>query len=431
MSSRECVTRAVFFVLRLRAATFGAMRARGLLLVLLTLGCGSAPSPRPPDAHAAAPQASTAVPPDAGPAPVEPPSAPDSLRSSAVSAPAAGEMVPIPAGTLHVGSAPGTPWRQARDEADLVPVELPAFRIDRLPYPNDPSRPPTVGVTQPQAAQLCEAEGKRLCSELEWERACKGPSPDRPYPTGNTLDLDACRADPAACASPEGVLQLGAVGGEWTASPGNRGLDARTRVFRGAAPDPDRLHRHRCAARRAADPATQSPNLGFRCCAGPELTATYPTERAWPRFRRIELGAERIRAVLRAVPELASWADEFTPETDETMMRAVEAGDGVEALHGWELTGGALQWSPAPGERIWVLSGRSGDDALLAALYPLPDGTFRHGSSFILRGEATPIAVAFTPPSRGELLWSCRWGRLGEGGAITLREDGTVTVQHR
>ncbi len=349
----------------------------------------------------------------------------------AAAPPSPGEMVSIPASTLQVGSAPGTPWRQARDEADLVPVTLPAFRIDRLPYPNDPEEPPTVNVTQTEAAALCAEAGKRLCSELEWERACKGSEADRLFPTGSSLDLETCRADTTACASPEGVLQLGVIGGEWTSSPGNRGLDARTRIFRGAAPDHEQLHRHRCAARRAAAPTTQSPHLTFRCCAGPVPEASYPTERPLPRFRPLDESVERIRETLRQVPELAAWADDFAPETLETMTRAVEAGEGVPGLRGWQLAGGVLQWSPGPGERVWVLSGRSGSDAILAVLYPNHDGTFRHGSSFILRDEPTPIAVAFTPPSRQELLWSSCWGCLGEGGAIVLREDGTVTIQHR
>lgn len=406
------------------------MRARGFLLLVLALGCGSPPTRPAPDAGPGTAATEPAPRPlDAGaPAPAPPATAPD---PAPITPPVAGEMVSVPAGTLRVGSAPGTPWRQARDEADQIPVELPAFRIDRLPYPNDPAQPPTVGVTHAEAANLCAEEGKRLCSELEWERACKGTDPDRAFPTGDSLDLDACRRDPMACASPEGVLQLGTLGGEWTSSPGNRGLDARTRIFRGAAPDGEQVHRHRCAARRAADPTTRSPHLGFRCCAGPESEVTYPTERSVARFRRLDESPERVRGVLRSVPELAAWADEFILETPDTMMRAVEAGDGVAGLRGWELAGGLLQWSPGPGERVWVVSGRSGPDAILAVLYPNHDGTFRHGASFILRDEATPIAVAFTPPSRQELLWSARWGSLGEGGAIVLREDGTVTIQHR
>ncbi|MEM9071500.1 MAG: SUMF1/EgtB/PvdO family nonheme iron enzyme, partial [Myxococcota bacterium] len=339
----------------------------------------------------------------------------------------AGAMVSIPAGPFLAGSAPGVPWRRARDEADLVEVSLGAFRIDRLPYPNDPDQSPRTHVTANEAAALCDAEGKRLCSELEWERACKGGNAERLFPTGPNLDLETCAN--SACASPEDVLRMGVLAGEWTASSGNRGLEASTRIFRGAAPDAELLHRHRCAARRAAEPATLSANLGFRCCAGPVQTATYPEERDPARFRRMTPSQDELRAMLRSIPELAPWADDFVHEDAESMARALQDDDAD--LRGWELTGGPLRWSPRTGDVAWVLAGRSRGDALVAVLYTLPDGSFRHASSFVLRGENTPIAVAFTPPSRGELLWSPCWGCLGEGGAIRLREDGALTVSHR
>lgn len=46
--------------------------------------------------------------------------------------------------------------------------------IDRFEFPNVPCAYPVVWVRAREAAQLCEAEGKRLCDAHEWEGACAG-----------------------------------------------------------------------------------------------------------------------------------------------------------------------------------------------------------------------------------------------------------------
>lgn len=340
----------------------------------------------------------------------------------------AGQSIAIPAGPFQVGSATGSPHREPRDEADLIEVNLEAFRIDRLPYPNDPDQPMHTRVSRAEAAQLCELRDQRLCTELEWERACKGDDAARIFATGDAFDPAQC-SNPMDCASPEGVLMMGARAGEWTASDGNRGLDASTAIFRGAAVDPEAVHRHRCASRRTALPGTRSPNLGFRCCSGPEQTASYPTERNRARFRKLTPSTDEVRQWLSEVPELERFAEGFVPFDEETMQRAVDRGQ--EGLRGWELTGGVIAWSPGPGEQARVIAGRTGTDSLVAVLYVLPDGSLQHASSFVLQGENVPIAVAFTPPSHEELLWSACWGCLGEGGTITRREDNTLAILHR
>jgi sulfatase modifying factor 1 len=73
-----------------------------------------------------------------------------------------------------------------------VALQVPAFRMDRLPYPNDPAQPPRTQVTRPQAEALCAERQQRLCDELEWERACKGDSV-LDYVTGERFDATACR----------------------------------------------------------------------------------------------------------------------------------------------------------------------------------------------------------------------------------------------
>src|SRR5690349_1560554 len=101
--------------------------------------------------------------------PVVPPRAPTPTATPAPVAVPAGEEIAVPAGTHAAGSMPGTLGRDPGSEADLIAVDVPAFSIDRLPYPNDPSLPARTGVDRTEAARLCDADGKRLCEELEWE----------------------------------------------------------------------------------------------------------------------------------------------------------------------------------------------------------------------------------------------------------------------
>jgi formylglycine-generating enzyme required for sulfatase activity len=46
--------------------------------------------------------------------------------------------------------------------------------IDQFEYPDIPCEYPVVWVRAREAAELCEAEGKRLCDAHEWEGACAG-----------------------------------------------------------------------------------------------------------------------------------------------------------------------------------------------------------------------------------------------------------------
>ena len=351
------------------------------------------------------------------------------VTKQAATQPTIPDMITIPAGEFRVGSAPTTSWRRARDEADLQPVRLEAFSIDRLPYPNDPTKEPRTNVSFAQATDLCAQEGKRLCSELEWERACKGTNAERLFPSGAHLSLEECDNDIHACESPEHVLQMGILFGEWTMSPGTRGLSPETRIFRGSEPRPEELHRHRCAARRAAIPTTESPYLGFRCCSGPQQNAQYPDESQAPRFRRLNIEIEEVRAMLRNVPDLRELADAFVLEDEESMAATVTRSGG--SLRGWELAGGILQWSPRAGDSTWVITGRSHGHSILVIFYRLADETFLHGQSLLLLEEDSSIAVAFTPPSRHEIQWSSCWGCPGEGGTISLQEDGTLAILYR
>ncbi|MGD0528913.1 MAG: SUMF1/EgtB/PvdO family nonheme iron enzyme, partial [Polyangiaceae bacterium] len=144
-------------------------------------------------------------------------------------------MVWIPTGVLHAGSELEEVPRVADTELAGLEVPLGGFYIDVLPWPNEAGAIPTTNVSREEAARLCDGKGKRLCSELEWERACKGPDNLR-YEYGASYDAKACVAgiaadvsarhpsgDKAACRSGFGVREMHGGAWEWTDSPWNRG----------------------------------------------------------------------------------------------------------------------------------------------------------------------------------------------------------------
>ena len=84
-------------------------------------------------------------------------------------------MVWIPNGPLVAGTPEGSLPRISDEEMPGEQVILRAYYIDVFPYPNEEGAIPLTNVSQEAALAMCAARSKRLCSELEWERACKGP----------------------------------------------------------------------------------------------------------------------------------------------------------------------------------------------------------------------------------------------------------------
>ncbi|MBC7171954.1 MAG: SUMF1/EgtB/PvdO family nonheme iron enzyme, partial [Polyangiaceae bacterium] len=300
----------------------------------------------------------------------------------------------IASGTVRAGSLPGSAGRDPALEADAVPVELPAFAIDRRPFPNREGLPPRAGATLSEAEALCRHEGKRLCTELEWERACEGDD-DREYPSGATFDRDLCLAEPASCATSFGVLALGIEHAEWTASG----------VVRGSASA--NASAHRCAARAPLAPSSRSSAVAFRCCTGEAHGTPYPTEPERPGFREIAVPLAEQRAALESTPELARFAASFEPFT-EGDVSAVFSRGGVEPVlaEGVRRAHEVIEWSPRAGELAWIVTGRSGRDSLIAVLYPLAGGGFRHAASMILEGDPLSVLVTYAAGNRSALSWT-------------------------
>lgn len=179
-------------------------------------------------------------------------------------------MRSVSAGAFKMGTAPGDPM-MGFDEKALSSVSLEAYCIDTYEYPNKKGVSPTTNIGIADAKRLCEAQGKRLCSEAEWERACKGPGGAK-WPYGSTFDSDTCNTEDdvgdarslspsgrfARCRSGYGVADLSGNVAEWTSD----------RIIKGgsfASSD----YAVRCSARKNGASFSKSSEVGFRCCADP------------------------------------------------------------------------------------------------------------------------------------------------------------------
>ncbi|HNS99109.1 MAG TPA: SUMF1/EgtB/PvdO family nonheme iron enzyme [Polyangiaceae bacterium] len=339
-----------------------------------------------------------------------------------------GQKVDIPSGAFLSGSTPGDRGRDASLEPALVKVELGAYSIDRLPYPNDPSMEPRTGVTRREAEQLCAERKQRLCTELEWERACKGPE-ENAYSTGQGWD-GACEKQPQACASGFDVVGMGTIR-EWTSSDwdvgdGESKTSAVLRGGRKGVADTE----HRCARRELADAQAQGMDLGFRCCGGAANAARVSKPPTLPTFRRAKLDASQVASMLRTVPQLADLGEvKFFQEPDD-VNRVVARGDA--GRQGNTLTTSPLLWSPALGEELLVMAGLGASgSSFIAAFHRLPDDRYRIASTFVLKNDPGPIVLGFNGWVKNRLTWSSCWGCIGEEGLIVHRDQGRIVIEQR
>lgn len=229
--------------------------------------------------------------------------------------------------------------------------EIEGFFIDEFPFPNEEGAIPRTGVTQEQAAQLCSQVGKRLCTELEWERACKGPDNTR-YEYGDAYRAEACgtggspRLVPSGyrigCVSKFGVRDLHGGIWEWTSSEWGRDTNAGRVAIRGGNDVEGELV-GRCANARAQTPDEVGGELGFRCCQGPANPA------------KVELVVERgpVLKLRGQVPkEFARLLEQSLPKEVDTQMKKRGL---FQILRMWD-------WRPAGNEHLIVAAGCAGKD---------------------------------------------------------------------
>lgn len=254
-------------------------------------------------------------------------------------------MVWIPAGVLRAGTPVGTVPRIAAEELPGTEIALGGFYIDVLPYPDEAGAIPTVNVTREDAAHLCETRGKRLCTELEWERACKGPD-NTMYEYGDTYRPSVCDTGVAvelaakrpsgerqACKSGFGAVDMHGGAWEWTDSTWGRGSSRELGVLRGGNNAAAGELVARCSNALARAPASKAPTMSLRCCAGPRNAATVDlTLATGPSLERSMKTAEF------TAPLLASAAARWTGDTT------------FQFVHAWT-------WHPVANEELIVASG--------------------------------------------------------------------------
>ncbi len=342
-------------------------------------------------------------------------------------APLADEQIEIRGGAFKAGSVPGSEGRHPELEPRRYEVELGPYRIDRLPYPNDPSKPPLTGVTRKQARQLCAKRGARLCTELEWERACKGPESDD-YSSGKLWD-PRCAQQPRSCASGFDVVAMGAALREWTASDVNPTVKggasgAAVRGAAAAAPGPA----HRCAARHAVDPDKSDEDLGFRCCKGAPNAAAVKEPKLGDVFKKTHLGVERLQKLLASDPHTA-WVAKNVKFFREPDAAHTVVARGPGDTMGFNFTVLPLIWHPVPGAEYLLVTARSGKaTSFVVAYYVLGKDRYKLASSFIMKDEAGPVAFAYSDSIRPRAHFSSCWGCPGETGKVLFRDPDSVVI---
>jgi hypothetical protein len=253
-------------------------------------------------------------------------------------------MAFIPPGTLRVGTPADRAPRVADEEPAGQPVEMGGYYMDLLPYPNEAGAIPTTNVTRDEAEQLCAGKGKRLCTELEWERACKGPE-NVAYEYGDTYRAAVCgtgvsgeeaarrpSGEHAACKSGFGVADLHGGVWEWTDSPWGRGSKDRSLgVLRGGNAVAGELVA-RCANALGRSTTKRSTTMGLRCCAGPRNDAT-------------------VQLTVKGAPGLQVVAN--PEELHEAWEPVLRPAMGTAANHFTR----AWRWSPVANEELVIILG--------------------------------------------------------------------------
>lgn len=257
-------------------------------------------------------------------------------------------MVWVPGGALVAGTPPHELPRVPDEEMPGEQVILHGFYIDVFPYPNEEGAIPHTNVTRSEAATLCKQAGKRLCTELEWERACKGKE-NHTYEYGNRYRADACGtgAPPSmlpsglrfGCQSDFGVRDMHGGVWEWTSSMWGRGTDEELASLRGGNGRAGELV-GRCANARSERPGRRSADIGFRCCAGNENDA------------EVQLTVLKGTKLEQVDPPNRRVADQMI-ESPPTAMRA-EVGDRrFESDRMWI-------WRPIGNEELVLVGGCAG-----------------------------------------------------------------------
>ncbi|MBN1130767.1 MAG: SUMF1/EgtB/PvdO family nonheme iron enzyme [Chitinispirillaceae bacterium] len=121
--------------------------------------------------------------------------------------------------------------------ADMFLVDMPPGRagkpffkvcMDKYEYPNKSGSVPRTKLSYGEAKKVCEQQGKRLCTTVEWQWACGGQD-GLAYPYGNNFEQDRCNTDTRFiesagnrinCVSPFGGFDMSGNLFEWVTTKG-------------------------------------------------------------------------------------------------------------------------------------------------------------------------------------------------------------------
>ncbi|MCA9620506.1 MAG: SUMF1/EgtB/PvdO family nonheme iron enzyme [Myxococcales bacterium] len=338
---------------------------------------------------------------------------------SAQAAPKRVGMVWIPKGVLIAGTPPGTLPRIADQELPGVEVQLDGFFIDQYNYPPEPGAIPQTGMTQAHARAICEERGKRLCTELEWERACKGPD-NRSYDYGDSYDASICGTGQTDALAPNGgnprcatgfdVRDMHGSAWNWTSSPWGRGSDDQRVAVRGGNGDDGELV-GRCAHARPVAPDVRDATIGVRCCAGAANQAQVSLD--------VERGSEL--AYRPHDPRIAARLEALLPEEITAAVAGRPAADQfrVERLWMWRpigneelVVGGGCAHPPVHDACGVIVARMVGEETLFVGFVSsdwwLPT-VGEHEDSRTLYVYGGDIGGAFRKP----MIYA--WGRIREG----------------
>jgi hypothetical protein len=337
--------------------------------------------------------------------------------ADAVKTPAGGRPRPeknaiahVPVGEFSAGSLPGEPGRDPALEPVASQIELGPFRIDAYPYPGDPTVPPRLGVSAVEAQALCASKEGRLCTELEWERACRGPESNI-YPTGS----EPCSESDDLCLSSFEVANMGSIP-EWTASTFGKGSDVAGKpVVRGSKAQSPAKER-RCSRRRVAE---KEEAIGFRCCYGAPNARAQKEPTLGPPYTEVELTKADLEKLLESDARTRALAKDVTVFKPEAAQTVLARGPG-ETM-GFTLTTQAVSWQPDRGSRFLVVTGRSGAKTSFVLVYFDFDKKKTLAGSFIMKNEPGPIALAYASSIRPRIHFSSCWGCPGETGKVLFR----------
>jgi formylglycine-generating enzyme required for sulfatase activity len=145
--------------------------------------------------------------------------------------------------------------------------------MDRYEHPNQVGEYPTQQLSWEQAQEMCQQDGKRVCSEAEWTLACEGPDV-KGYPYGAIYESQRCGtkdqmgtelqrigAHPK-CSTPDGIEDLTGSVWEWTLTQ-----DGQNGVLRGGGSILS-AGLGRCRS-RAFVGEVDRVDVGVRCCLTP------------------------------------------------------------------------------------------------------------------------------------------------------------------